>query len=68
MTIELGEQLQGTASVTITDALGRTALSTTAQIEGDKITVDVQSLAVASIEYSIETKTKIFRGKLTIQR
>ena len=68
VTIELGEQMQGTAKVTIVNTLGATELFVSTSIEGDKITIDVQDLPSGSYEYTIETNTKLIRGKLTIQR
>ena len=68
VTIELGEQMQGTAKVTIVNTLGATELFVSTSIEGDKIKIDVQDLPSGSYEYTIETNTKLIRGKVTIQR
>lgn len=66
--IELGEQIQGLAQVTITDAVGRTALETEHEIEGDMLTIDVRSLEAGTYEYTINTISKVIGGKLVIQR
>jgi photosystem II stability/assembly factor-like uncharacterized protein len=68
VTIELGERMDGSAEITITDALGRIALESAVAIDTDKITIDVQTLPAGSYEYSIETTKKIIRGKLLIRR